>query len=48
MLNLKNKMNHEYNNNKRKRLPEIENKLVFISGEGKDKGRRLRGTNYYI
>ena len=32
----------------RNRLTDIENKLVVNSGEGQDRGRGLRGTNYYV
>ena len=47
MSNLKNKTN-EYN--KTKTDSDIENKFAITSGERKkeDRGRGLRGTNYYV
>ena len=32
----------------RNKLPDIENKLVVTSGEGQDKDRGLRNTDYYV
>ena len=49
MQNLKNTKKIGEYNKKRSRLTDIENKLVVTSGvEGKYRGRRLRGTNYYV
>ena len=42
------KQTSEYKKKKRKRLTDIENKLVVTSGVRKERGRGLKGTNYYV
>ena len=32
----------------RNKLPDTENKVVVTNGEGQDKDRGLRNTNYYV
>ena len=52
MWNIKIKQMNEYKKS-RNRLTDKENELVVTSGEkvggeGQDRGRGLRGTNYYV